>query len=217
MDLYSFFNSSTSYRVRIALALKGLEATYHGINIRVGEHRDVLYVSSINAAESVPAIVEGDFHLGQSLAIIDWLDNKHPEPCLIPTAPELRARVLEFSNAIASDIHPLNNLRVLKYLSDVLKVTSQQKDAWYQHWIVEGMGTVERLLERRTASQFGPWAFGNDPTLADVCLVPQIANAMRMGCDLSAFPCALSVFEHAKQHPAFAKAEPGNQPDYISP
>ena len=216
MDLYSFFNSSTSYRVRIAFALKGLDATYHGINIRVGEHRDVLYVSSINASASVPAIVDGDFHLGQSLAIIDWLDNKHPEPRLIPTEPESRARVLEFSNAIASDIHPLNNLRVLKYLSDVLKVTSQQKDAWYQHWIVEGMGTVERLLERRTARHVGPWAFGNDPTLADVCLIPQIANAMRMGCDFSAFPCALSVFEHAKQHPAFVKAEPGNQPDYIS-
>jgi maleylacetoacetate isomerase len=217
VDLYSFFNSSTSYRVRIALALKALDATYHGVNIRVGEHRDSGYVSSINASASVPAIVDGELYIGQSFAIIDWLDSKQPEPRLIPTDPGLRARVLELSSAIASDIHPLNNLRVLKYLSDVLEVTSEQKDAWYKHWIAEGMGTVERLLERRTANHVGPWAFGSDPTLADVCLIPQIANALRMGCDLSAFPCALSVFQHAKQHPAFVKAEPRNQPDYIAP
>ncbi|ABE30324.1 maleylacetoacetate isomerase [Paraburkholderia xenovorans LB400] len=215
MDLYSFFNSSTSYRVRIALVLKGLNIAYHGVNIRVGEQRDAGYIANINASASVPAIVDGDFRLAQSLAIIDWLDVTHPEPRLIPVEPVLRARVLEFANAIACDIHPVNNLRILKYLTDVLKVTPEQKDAWYKHWIAEGMGTVERLLAQRSVAQVGPWAFGAEPTLADICLVPQIANALRMDCDLSAFPRALAVFQHAKQHPAFDAAQPDRQPDYV--
>ncbi|WP_233873268.1 maleylacetoacetate isomerase [Paraburkholderia adhaesiva] len=214
MDLYSFFNSSTSYRVRIALALKGLDTVYHGVNIRVGEHRDADYVGGINPSASVPAIVDGDFHLGQSLAIIDWLDVTHPETRLIPSEPALRARVLEFANLIACDIHPVNNLRVLKYLTDVLKVTPEQKDAWYKHWISEGLGAAERLLEQAAVREGGPWCFGAAPTLADLCLVPQIANAQRMGCDVNVYPRVMAVYRHAVEHPAFVKAEPKNQPDF---
>lgn len=216
MELYSFFNSSTSYRVRIALALKGLDVAYRGVNIRVGEQREAAYVEQVNACASVPAIVEGDFHLGQSLAIIDWLDSQYPEPRLIPEDVELRARVIELSCAIACDIHPLNNLRVLGYLQQTLKVTPEQKDAWYRHWIDEGMSAVERLLYRSSQQHGGPWAFGAAPTLADCCLIPQVANALRMGCDLTAFTRAMQIYQHASSNPAFIRAEPQHQPDYRS-
>ncbi|CAG9168810.1 Maleylpyruvate isomerase [Cupriavidus laharis] len=213
MQLYSFFNSSTSYRVRIALALKGLPFEYLPVNIRTGQHREAEYVQGINPSASVPALVDGEFTLGQSLAIMDYLDAHYPEPRLLPQEPERRARVLELTSLIACDIHPVNNLRVLRYLQDVLKVTPEQKDAWYRHWIDEGMAGVERLL---ALHRKGLWCFGDSPTLADVTLVPQIANAQRMGCDLSPYPRALAVYAHASVHPAFAKAAPKQQPDYTA-
>ena len=213
MQLHSFFNSSTSYRVRIALTLKGIAYETLPVNIRVGEHRAADYVANVNPSASVPALIDDDFRLGQSLAIIDYLDQKVPEPRLIPSEPVMRARVLEFAALISCDIHPLNNLRVLRYLESELKVTPQQKSAWYRHWIEEGMASVERLLER---SNTGPWCFGARLTLADVCLVPQIANALRMDCDLSPYPRSLAVYEHALKHPAFDAAQPQRQPDYIA-
>ncbi|HEV2675048.1 MAG TPA: maleylacetoacetate isomerase [Aliidongia sp.] len=216
MQLYSFFNSSTSYRVRIALALKGLGYDYSPINIRVGGHRDPAYVAEVNPSAVVPALVP-DAHdelgtLGQSLAIIDYLDRRYPEPRLIPDAPVLRARVLELSNLIACDIHPVNNLRILKYLQDRLGVTAVQKDEWYRHWIGEGLAAVERLLVR---SGEGPFCFGAAPTLADCCLVPQIANAERMGCSFNAYPATMAIYRHAAAQPAFAAAAPGRQPDFV--
>lgn len=213
MQLYSFFNSSTSYRVRIALALKGLSYDYLPVNIRTGQHREAEYVNGINPSASVPALVDGDFYLSQSLAIMDYLDARHPEPRLIPQDPVQRARVLELANLIGCDIHPINNLRVLRYLDGVLKVTPEQKDAWYRHWIDEGMAAVERLLTRHG---HGKYCFGDTPTLADVTLVPQIANALRMGCDLSAYTRAMAIHEHASAHPAFAAAAPARQPDYTA-
>lgn len=213
MQLYSFFNSSTSYRVRIALALKGLSYEYLPVNIRIGQHRAEKYVDGVNPSASVPALVDGDFTLGQSLAILDYLDTRHPEPRLLPRDDVLRARVLELSTLVSCDMHPVNNLRILKYLQDELKVTPEQKDAWYRRWIAEGMAAVERLL---TQHGHGPWCFGAQPTLADVCLVPQIANALRMGCDLSAYQRSTAVFAHASTHPAFAKAAPARQPDYTA-
>ncbi|MGO4329588.1 maleylacetoacetate isomerase [Cupriavidus sp. 2TAF22] len=213
MQIYSFFNSSTSYRVRIALALKGLPYDYRGVNIRTGEHRAADYVSAINPSAAVPALADGDFHLGQSLAIIDYLDARHPQPRLIPLEPALRARVLELSYAVACDIHPVNNLRVLRYLQDKLGASPEQKDAWYRHWVEDGLGMVERLL---AGDGRGPWCFGDQPTLADCCLVPQIANAQRMGCDTTAFARAMAVYRHASEHPAFVQAEPQRQPDYTA-
>ena len=190
VQLHSFFNSSTSYRVRIALALKGLAYDTLPVNIRVGEHRAAGYVANVNPSASVPALIDREFRLGQSLAIIDYLDQTYPEPRLIPLERELRARVLELSALVACDMHPVNNLRVLRYLETQLKVTPQQRTAWYRHWIAEGMAGIERLLERSNA---GPWCFGTQPTLADVCLVPQIANALRMDCDLRAYSRSLAV------------------------
>lgn len=211
MKLHSFFNSSTSYRVRIALALKGLPYDYLPVDIRKGAHRAADYVAGVNASASVPAIVEGGFQLGQSMAIIDWLDQVHPEPRLIPRETDARARVLELSNVIACDIHPVNNLRVLRYLQDVLKVTPEQKDAWYAHWVADGLAMVERLLERHG---HGAWCFGDVPTLADCCLVPQVANARRMGCDTDGFERITRVVAHATAHPAFQAAQPQRQPDF---
>lgn len=213
MELYSFFNSSASYRVRIALGLKGLAYDTLPVNIRVGEHRAPDYVANANPSVSVPALANGEFRLGQSLAIIDYLDQRYPEPRLIPLEPHLRARVLEFAMLISCDIHPVNNLRVLRYLETELKVSPQQKSAWYRHWIAEGMAGVERLLER---SDGALWCFEAQPTLADVCLVPQIANALRMDCDLSAYPRSLAVYERALKHPAFDAAQPHRQSDYIA-
>ncbi|MGO4304989.1 MULTISPECIES: maleylacetoacetate isomerase [unclassified Cupriavidus] len=213
MQLYSFFNSSTSYRVRIALALKGLPYDYLPVNIRKGQHHEAEYVEGINPSATVPALVDGDFRLGQSLAIIDYLDARHPVPRLIPLETELRARVLELTSVVSCDMHPVNNLRILRYLEDVLKVTPEQKSAWYRHWIDEGMAAVERLLARHGR---GRWCFGDAPTLADVALVPQVANALRMGCDLEKFERAMAVYTHASVHPAFAQAAPGRQPDFTA-
>jgi maleylacetoacetate isomerase len=211
VQLHSFFNSSTSYRVRIALALKGIAYETLPVNIRTGEHRAADYVASVNPSALVPTLMDRDFRLGQSLAIIDYLDRQYPEQRLIPLEPNLRARVLEFSLLIACEIHPVNNLRILRYLETELKVTPQQKATWYRHWIAEGMGGVERLLERSDA---GPWCFGAQPTLADVCLVPQIANALRMECDLRPYPRSLAVYAHASKHAVFEAAQPLYQPDY---
>ncbi|ATG74573.1 maleylacetoacetate isomerase [Zobellella denitrificans] len=213
MQLYSFFNSSTSYRVRIALALKGLDYDYKGINIRVGEQRADDY-RALNPSQGVPLLVEDDgTALSQSMAIIDYLDETHPEPRLLPAEPRARARVLELANAIACDMHPVNNLRILGYLKNRLEVSEEQKNDWYRHWIAEGFGAVEALLERYG---HGPYCFGEAPTLADCCLVPQVANAERMGCDLSAYPRVMAVYQHCQRQPAFQQAAPSRQPDFTA-
>jgi maleylacetoacetate isomerase len=214
MQLHNFFNSSTSYRTRIALALKGVPFDYVPVNIRTGEQREAGYVDRINPSASVPALVDGDFSLGQSLAIIDWLDARFPDPRLVPVDGELRSRVLELSYLISCDMHPINNLRVLRYLEQELKATPEQKSAWYKHWIDQGMAGVERLLAKYGS---GPWCFGDAPTLADCCLVPQMANALRMGCDLDAYPLSMAVFRHANEHRAFVAAQPSLQPDFVAP
>lgn len=212
MQLYSFFNSSTSYRVRIALALKGLSYAYTGVNIRTGEQRQPDY-TRLNPGKGVPLLVdEQGNHISQSMAIIQYLDDTHPQPRLIPQEPLARARVLEVSNLIACDMHPVNNLRILGYLARELGASDQQKQDWYSHWIREGFEGVEGLLERHG---FGRCCFGDEPTLADVCLVPQVANALRMNCDLSAYPRIMAIYEHCQQLPAFIQAAPANQPDVI--
>lgn len=211
MQLYSFFNSSTSYRVRIALNLKGVAHDIIGVDIRTGAHKDRAFVAGSAANAGVPQLVDGDVTLGQSLAIIDWLDACHPEPRLIPADPLARARVLELAYLIACDIHPVNNLKLLKYLTSELGVSAQAKDQWYAHWIAEGLAGVERLLERHGK---GPFCFGETPTLADCCLIPQIANALRTGCDTAPYPRAMAVYAHAIDQPAFKAAMPANQPDF---
>ncbi len=212
MQLYSFFNSSTSYRVRIALALKGLEVGYHGVNLRAGEQRQAQH-RELSPIGGVPVLVDDDgVSLTQSLAIIDYLDARYPQAPLLPQQPLLRARVLEVAQLIACDIHPLNNVRVLGYLQRVLEVGPEEKDRWYAHWVAEGMAALEALLQRHGT---GPYCFGAQPTLADCCLVPQVANAERMGCDLQAYPRVMAVYDHCQAQPAFQRAAPGRQPDFI--
>lgn len=212
VQLYSFFNSSTSYRVRIALALKGVEYQYTGVNIRIGEQASGSY-AEMNPSKGVPCFVDEDGNrFSQSLAIIQYLDDRYPQSPLLPKDQSARARVMELSSAIACDMHPVNNLRVLNYLSNNLGVSDQQKSEWYTHWINEGFTAVEALLERYGS---GKYCFGDQPTLADCCLVPQVANAERMGCDLSAFPNVLDVYQFCQQQPAFQKAAPKAQPDFI--
>lgn len=214
MQLYSFFNSSTSYRVRIALALKGQEYGYHGVNLRSGEQRSAAH-RELSPVGGVPVLVDDDgVQLTQSLAIIDYLDAKLPEPRLIPQDALARARVLEVANLIACDIHPINNLRVLGYLQKELGVTAEQKDAWYRHWVAEGLAAVEELLRRHGGE--GPYCFGAAPTLADCCLVPQVANAVRMGCDVEPYARVMAVYRHCLEQPAFQRAAPSQQPDFIA-
>lgn len=212
MKLYSFFNSSASYRVRIAMALKGIDYQTVGVNIRIGQQNGLEY-RRLNPIGLVPALItdEGE-SLGQSLAIIDWLDRHFPQTPLLPARDPLRMRVLEVVYAICCDIHPVNNMRVLRYLSDELKVSEEAKKRWYAHWIQQGLSAVEQLLRRSNASTF---CIGDTLTLADCCLVPQWANAQRMGCDLNGFPRCKAVYEACIALPAFIAAAPENQQDKI--
>jgi len=210
MDLYSFFNSSTSYRVRIALALKGVDYNLLPVNIRNNEQHASEYRIK-NPAGGVPAIVDGDWQLGQSLAIIDWLDAKYSQPRLIPEDTKKRASVLEIALLIACDIHPVNNLRVLRYLVNNLNIDEAAKNAWYAHWIAEGLNALEQLLDRSNSGEF---CIGGQVSLADCCLVPQVANAKRMGCDVTSYPRVLAVYDHCTTLPAFIRAAPQQQPDY---
>lgn len=211
MQLHSFFNSSTSYRVRIALALKGLPYDYLPVDIRAGAHRAADYVAGVNASASVPAIVDGGFHLGQSMAIIDWLDQVHPEPRLIPLETQARARVLELSNVIACDIHPVNNLRVLTSLRALFGAGDQDVANWFRHWVNEGFQPLEKILA--TSPQTGRFCHGDVPGLADICLAAQVTNNARFGVDMASYPVISRIHAACMELPAFQKAAPQNQID----
>ncbi|HNG66436.1 MAG TPA: maleylacetoacetate isomerase, partial [Thauera aminoaromatica] len=183
MKLYTYFRSSAAYRVRIALNLKGLD--YEAVPVHLvrggGEHRQPAYLG-LNPAGLVPALEDQGQVLTQSLAIIEYLEESHPQPALLPAAPLDRARVRAIAQAIACDIHPVNNLRVLQYLTRELDASEEQKNAWYRHWIGVGLQAVEAMLagDART----GAFCHGDTPGLADCCLVPQVFNARRFGCEL---------------------------------
>ncbi|MGH7592675.1 MAG: maleylacetoacetate isomerase, partial [Gemmatimonadales bacterium] len=185
MILYGYAFSSASYRVRIALALKGLQVTTVSKDLRAGEQRSEEFLQ-INSQGFVPALrVDGGAVLTQSVAIIEYLDEMHPTPPLLPQAPLARARVRALTQAITCDVHPLNNLRVLKYLQDELQQDKAARDTWYRHWVQAGFDALERWLVRDGAGRF---CHGDAPTLADVCLVPQVFNARRFAVDLAAYP-----------------------------
>ncbi len=210
VKLYDYFRSSAAYRVRIALNLKGLPYDHASVHLTKGEQRAEAYVA-INPQGLVPTLVDDGATLTQSLAIVEYLDERHPQPPLLPAAPADRARVRAIALAIACDIHPLNNLRVLKYLTGVLKVGDDAKNAWYRHWIDVGLTALERQLAADPAS--GSYCHGETPTLADVCLVPQLANARRMAVPLEAHPTLLRIDENCRRLDAFARAAPEQQPD----
>ena len=209
MKLYSFFRSSAAYRVRIALNLKGLPYEMVPIHLSKdgGQQRKPDFVA-VNPQMRVPALVlsSGDVLL-QSLAIIEYLDDIHPEPPLLPSDPVERAQVRAVSQIIACDIHPLNNTSALNYLKGPLKHDQAAADEWYRHWVAQGFEAIEALLRP------GPYAFGANVTMADLCLVPQVFNARRFKVDLNKYPKIAAVDAACLKLPAFDKARPENQPD----
>jgi len=213
MKLYSYFRSSASYRVRIALALKGIAYEYVPIHLVKGEQRGEDF-AAVSADRLVPVLEVGGVALSQSLAIIDYLEETHPEPRLLPREPLARAQVRALAQTIACEVHPINNLRVLKYLSQELKVDDGAKNAWYRHWCRSGLEAVERQLSQLRAAH-GPAAlcFGDSPTLADCCLVPQIFNAQRFAVDLAGLPLTMAAYEAGMALPAVQQAQPSACPD----
>jgi maleylpyruvate isomerase len=208
MKLHGYFRSSASYRVRIALNLKGLSAEHLTHHLRKGEQRAPSYLA-INPQGLVPTLEDdGGTILTQSLAIIEWLDDIHPEPLLLPKDPLRRAHVRAFAQAIACDTHPIQNLKVLARLRE-LGVSEEQVTGWAAWANREGLSACEKLI----ANEAGPFCFGAAPTLADLCLVPQLANARRFGVDVAAYPRLLRAEEAAKNLKAFADAAPERQRD----
>ena len=210
MKLYNYFRSSAAYRVRIALHLKGLAFDYIPVHLTKGEQRNAAYLA-LNAQALVPTLVDDAVTLPQSLAIIEYLDERYPQPPLLPATPIERARVRAIALAIACDIHPLNNLRVLQYLTRTLAASEDAKNAWYRHWVDTGLSALEAQLAGNAAT--GAFCHGNAPTLADICLVPQLANARRFGIALDTYPTLLRIDANCLQQAAFAAAAPEAQPD----
>jgi maleylpyruvate isomerase len=211
MKLHGYFRSSAAFRARIALNLKGLAYDQSSYHLRKGEQNAPDFLK-LNPMGLVPALQDGSNVIAQSLAIIEYLDETHPDPPLLPKAPVERARVRALALTIACDIHPLNNLRVLNYLKGPLKASDAQHDAWYRHWIVEGFRGLEGMLKTGGTGRF---CHGDRPTLADVCLVPQVFNAKRLLDDaaLAAFPTIMRIFGECMKVEAFDKAQPSKQPD----
>ncbi len=211
MKLYDYFRSSAAYRVRIALNLKGVAPERVFVHLRRGAQRADDYLA-VNPQGLVPSLIadNGDVFT-QSLAIIEWLDETSPLPPLLPADAAGRARVRSLALAIACDIHPLNNLRVLNYLTGTLGATEAQKNGWYRYWCDVGLEAIEIQLAREQAT--GAFCHGGAPTLADICLVPQLANARRVDLDLAPYPTLLRIDAACAALPAFANAAPARQPD----
>ncbi|MFK3736647.1 maleylacetoacetate isomerase [Massilia sp. TN1-12] len=212
MKLYTYFRSSAAYRVRIALNLKGL--AYDAIPVHLlrggGEHLKDEY-TRINPSGLVPAFQDDYITLTQSMAILEYLEDEHPDVPLLPKDAMGRARVREIAQIIACDIHPVNNLRVLRYLVDDLGLSEDVKKQWYRHWLVGGLEILEKHLARDPSA--GPLCHGYLPTIADCCLVPQVFNAQRHGIDVSVYPNIARINAACVDIPAFVAAHPSNQPD----
>jgi len=210
VKLYTYFRSSAAFRVRIALNLKGLTYQPVFVHLAKGEHRQPDY-AKVNPQALLPTLeLDDGTRLTQSLAIIEWLDEKHPTPALLPKEALARARVRALAYLVASEIHPLNNLRVLQHLKRALGQTQEQIDNWYRHWIADGLAKLEAELARPGPGKF---CHGDAPSLADCCLVPQIFNAKRYNSELATYPKTMRVFENCMQLEAFDRAQPAKQPD----
>ena len=212
IKLYTYWRSSAAYRVRIALNLKNIEYEAVPVSLKPGddEHRKDEY-RALNPQMLVPFFDDGNVAIGQSMAILEYLEEAHPEASLLPDSEPLRSKVRAFCNAIACDIHPLNNLRVLKYLADEFDVSGEQKRAWYTNWVTAGFEACERISV--SYAHDGPYAFGKDVTLADALLVPQMYNARRFDVPLDEFPRLVAVADACNELQAFIDAAPENQPD----
>lgn len=212
MKLYTYWRSSSSYRVRIALNLKGID--YQSVPVHLvrdgGEQLTAEY-RKINPQQLIPVLIDGDIVLRQSLAIIEYLEETHPKPALLPADPAGRARVRAIAQLIADEMQPLNNLGVLRYLKQDAGLEQAAIDGWYHHWIRRGFDALETILA--SASDRGPFCHGDQPGMADACLVPQVYNALRYGCDLSAYPTLVAIDERCLELEAFSRAAPEAQPD----
>ncbi len=209
MKLYSYFRSSAAYRVRIALNLKGLDYQYLPVNLLESEQKSPAYLAR-NPQGLVPALETDDGNLlSQSVAILEWLEETHPDPALLPEDPLERARVRSMVNSIACDIHPLNNLSVLNHLRNRLGAQEAEVQAWYCTWVERGFDAIEQTLKQNRT----PCCFGEHPTLADVCLVPQVFNARRFSVPMQRYRHILRVADHCGSLPAFMRAHPNAQPD----
>ncbi|MDB5735545.1 MAG: maiA [Alphaproteobacteria bacterium] len=210
ITLYGYFRSSAAFRVRIALNLKAIKPTLHFVHLlKDGGQQHAADYQALNPQQLIPTLAHDGHTIGQSLAIIEYLDEIAPQPPLLPSDAAGRARVRQIALAIACDIHPLNNLRVLKYLKSELAVEDAARTAWQQHWIAEGFAALEAIL----SGSVGTFCHGDAPTLADICLIPQMANGRRAGLDLSSYPTLLRIEEAAYRLKAFTDARPENQPD----
>jgi maleylacetoacetate isomerase len=210
MKLFGFFRSSAAFRVRIALNLKGLAYEDAFIHLRRGDQRDAGYLT-VNPQGLVPALEIDGQTLTQSMAIAEYLDETHPEPPFLPAGPADRARVRALAAIVACDIHPINNLRVLRYLTRTLGHDQKAIETWYNHWIATGFDAFEQMLTREGGS--GAFCHGDRPGLADIALVPQVVNSERYQLDLSPYPTITRIYRNCMQLDAFAAAHPSNQPD----
>ncbi|MDX2113782.1 MAG: maleylacetoacetate isomerase [Alphaproteobacteria bacterium] len=210
MKLYSYFRSSASYRVRIALGLKGLHYDTIPVNLLMSEQRAPDYVR-LNPQGLLPMLEDGDHYFTQSLAIMEYLEEAYPSPAILPKTPAERARVRAIALAIACDIAPLNNVSSMNFLKNDLAQGDAERTRWYQHWIERGFTALEAILKDSSATE--TFCHGEMPTIADCCLVPQVFNARRYECDLTPYPTIRRIDEACSQHPAFIAAHPGKQPD----
>ena len=209
MKLYSYFRSSAAYRVRIALNLKAIDYDLAIVNLLKSQQLDEGYLA-VNPQGLLPALETEEGYLAQSLAILEWLDETYPQSPIIAGSAWQKAKIRNISYAIACDIHPVNNLRVLKYLSNELNVDDEAKNKWYRHWIEIGFEKIELML-----SDSSDYCVGDQPTLADICLVPQVFNALRFKVDMAAYPKIAAIYERCNKLEAFDDAAPQNQPDAI--
>lgn len=210
MQLSSYYRSTAAYRVRIALELKAQDYQVLPVNLLAKEHKSEAYLAS-NPDGLVPSLNVAGTQLGQSMAILEYLEESYPEPALLPESTLDRAYVRGLAQTIASDIHPLNNLRVLRYLKNDLEVSEEQKLDWYHHWLKQGFDSLETRLSHDPRT--GDYCFGNKPGLADICLVPQVYNAKRFEFDLGAYPTIQRINNYCLTTASFDKARPENQPD----
>jgi maleylacetoacetate isomerase/maleylpyruvate isomerase len=209
MRLYSFWRSSAAFRVRIALNLKGVDYEIVPVHLTNDEHLAAEFLA-LNPQATVPTLDDDGTILWQSLAIIEYLDTRFPSPLLIPAEPVARARVQALAQLIVCEIHPLNNLRVLQHLKRTLGQNEDQVNAWYRHWIADGLAKLEAELASGKQARF---CHGDAPTMADCCLVPQIFNAKRYSCELAPYPMTMRAFEQCMKLDAFDRAQPSKQPD----
>jgi maleylacetoacetate isomerase len=210
MKLHTYFRSSAAFRVRIALNLKDLAYDAAFVHIAKGEHRAPAY-GALNPQALVPTLEDAGSLLTQSLAIIEYLEETRPQPALLPKDPLGRARVRSLSLLIACEIHPVNNLRVLQHLKRALGQNEEQVNAWYRHWIADGLAKFEAQLQGTRGS--GRFCHGDAPTMADCCLVPQVFNAQRYQCDTAPYPATMRAFAECMKIEAFDRAQPSKQPD----